>query len=336
MYKAWRIPGIGEKAKWIVVDENGNIVDRSPTREELMNLKEGICAGYKRYKYTKDKLLRFLINFYEENRRVPTCSDFDEDHKYPSFKIYYLRFGSWNNAIKESGLWKKRYNPAHTCDRCGKDFGDQEESRNYPLKEYDKKGNWNGNWDCPSCYQTFDPNSQHNLIKSVADCRTRNQRPDSTNIKGDKGQKLLCAWKGYTDLNKENDNYKSPIDCIDEKTRQHYQAKIAYYNNIERSWKQEFQKLIKSIKTGFRFKILYMFCVSKDGKIIERIYELPEKEIYDSETNKGRGSISIMMYDSNMRPYENGWYARYRNKDLEELENVNKTWQSILREEKRR
>ena len=63
--------------------------------------------------------------------------------------------------------------------------------------------------------------------------------------------------------------------------------------------------------------------------IIERIYEIPEKEIYDIETNKERGSISIMKYDSNMNLYKNGWYEMYRDKDLGELENVNEIWQRI-------
>lgn len=329
LYKSWRIPDIGKNAKWIVVDGNGNIVNKNPTKEELINLKEGTCIGYKRYKYTKYQLLRFLVNFYEENRRTPTCSDFDNNPKYPGIKIYYIRFESWNNAIKEAGLWKKRYNQEHACNRCGKDLGEPEESGEYPLKEYDEKGAWTGNWDCHNCYQKYDPNSQHSIIKSVGDRRTGSQDPNHSNVKGDKGEELLYVWKGYINLNKKTDNYNSRRDFFDDKTGEYYQAKIAYYNDIERYWKQDFQKLIKSIKKGFRFKILYIFCVSKDGMIIERIYEIPEKEIYDIETNKGRGSISIMKYDSNMRLYENGWYEMYRNKDLGELENVNEIWQRI-------
>lgn len=49
LYKSWRIPDIGKNAKWIVIDGNGNIVNKNPTKEELINLKKGTFIGYKRY-----------------------------------------------------------------------------------------------------------------------------------------------------------------------------------------------------------------------------------------------------------------------------------------------
>lgn len=70
-----------------------------------------------------------------------------------------------------------------------------------------------------------------------------------------------------------------------------------------------------------------MFCVSADGKIIERVYEISEEEVEKRSTaaiykNPMRGTRSII-----------AWYEKYRVKDLEELENINKIWNEILREE---
>jgi hypothetical protein len=37
-YKAWKIPGIGEKPIWVIVDETGRTVNNNPTKEELKDL----------------------------------------------------------------------------------------------------------------------------------------------------------------------------------------------------------------------------------------------------------------------------------------------------------
>lgn len=40
-YKAWKMPGIGERSGWVIEDENGNVVNKNPSKEELKGLKEG-------------------------------------------------------------------------------------------------------------------------------------------------------------------------------------------------------------------------------------------------------------------------------------------------------
>lgn len=43
----------------------------------------------------------------------------------------------------------------------------------------------------------------------------------------------------------------------------------------------------RALSKGFKFHRLIYYCVSKDGKIIDRIYELAEEEI------KNRSSIAV-------------------------------------------
>lgn len=55
-YKAYRI--IDGKSRWIVVNENGDIINRSPNKEELKDLEREKCCGG--YRYTKYQLLSIL------------------------------------------------------------------------------------------------------------------------------------------------------------------------------------------------------------------------------------------------------------------------------------
>jgi hypothetical protein len=140
------------KRRRVITDDNGNIINMNPSKEELKGLEE---EPYKieRKGYTKKQLLGFIRQFYEENGRIPVTRDFSNSPKYPSSRTYHNVFGGWNNAIREEGLWEKRYNHAHSCDRCGKSFGELERLGRTPLKEYDEKGDWTGNWDCHNCYE---------------------------------------------------------------------------------------------------------------------------------------------------------------------------------------
>ena len=64
-----------------------------------------------------------------------------------------------------------------------------------------------------------------------------------------------------------------------------------------------------------KFDILIVYCISEDGKIIERIYIFPKEEI------KAIGSISIIK-----NPLKGiQWYEAYRVDD-EEIKKVNEIW----------
>jgi len=87
------------KAKWIIEDENGNVLNNSPSKEELKGLKEGpYKSGNSKprpKRYTRNELSVYFNRFYEENGRVPIHSDFDNDPRYPSSFVCRKVFGSW-------------------------------------------------------------------------------------------------------------------------------------------------------------------------------------------------------------------------------------------------
>ncbi len=102
-----RMPGIGEKAILVIVDEDRNIVHKNPTKDELKGLKTFPKEKYnnkRRRYYTDEQLLSYLIQFYEKYGRPPTEEDFQNNSEYPGLSTYQRRFGSWSNALKLVGL----------------------------------------------------------------------------------------------------------------------------------------------------------------------------------------------------------------------------------------
>lgn len=96
-YKDYRI--IDCRPRWVIV-ENEKIINKNPTKEELVHLEQELCE----WRYSDRELLEYLIKFYEENRKSPKAIDSDCSLKYPSHMTYLRRFGSWNNALKMAGL----------------------------------------------------------------------------------------------------------------------------------------------------------------------------------------------------------------------------------------
>lgn len=101
-YISWRI--IDEQSRLVIVDENGDVINRNPSKEELKGLEK---EPYKK-PYTDIELLDYLKQFYEENGRPPMKRDFIYNFRYPGFATYINHFGSWNRAIEMAGLWDKR------------------------------------------------------------------------------------------------------------------------------------------------------------------------------------------------------------------------------------
>ena len=224
------------------------------------------------------------------------------------------------------------YSKTNICHRCKEDERITDKnmitdiSVLYPgnaCREKYKDGSDTGEWVCCKHYlrdyDRYNPNSITNIRKLIADRRTGNLTDDN-NIKGDRGQKLLCMWRGLSDLNIKNDNYCYRRDCLDEETELYYQAKVAYYNPINGLWGQGFKHERNAIRDGFIFKNVLIFCVSEDGKTVERVYEIPEEEIVD---RKG-----IVIYKNCSKGDQ--WYEQYRIHDEEELKKLNKIWKNIL------
>lgn len=213
------------------------------------------------------------------------------------------------------------YNRTNTCDRCRKEGKVTKLYAGNALMEKDNNGNWTGRWGCKNCWQKYDPNSTLNIIKSISNCRTGNQNANHSNTKGKKFQKLTCLEFGYIDLNIESDNYNSPIDLIDPKTKLKYQVKGRWYDSTNKYW--NFGDIEREHFKEFKDMICY--CASKDGKKIERIYRFPKEEI------NNRIRIAIVKNPMNARGTSPivPWYEKYRYTDEEELKKANEIWMNL-------
>jgi hypothetical protein len=96
------------KPRKVIVDENGKVINRNPSKDELKKLE--ICPkdDYKRNRpwnsYTDEELLNYLTQFHEKYERVPIRRDFANNPEYPSYETYRIRFGSFQKALILVGL----------------------------------------------------------------------------------------------------------------------------------------------------------------------------------------------------------------------------------------
>jgi len=257
---------IDEKEYFWVIVENGKVINRNATREELEKIT------------TK-------VRYYNKTNICPTCR-------------------KENNITDNSILY-----PKNTCHRIDKNGKDTEE------------------WVCCNHrrrdHQRYNPNSQHNIIRSLANYRTGNQDPNHESTKADRSQELACKLYGWEDLNKKNDNNEVPIDCYDPNTGLLHQIKIESleydkgwfgwrFSHLEEEWHKNYEDIT-------------FFCMSEDGKIIEEIYKIPFK----NEIKGKRKSVTISK--SRLRNSKTlYWYEKYREKDEDELKKANKIWQEII------
>lgn len=96
-YRSRRIIG------WVIVDGNFNIINKSPTKDELKGLEEEpykFKVENRKKRYTDKELLNYPKQFYEEYGMVPTQEDFDNIPEYPVSNTYTKRFGSFQKALK--------------------------------------------------------------------------------------------------------------------------------------------------------------------------------------------------------------------------------------------
>lgn len=176
---------------------------------------------------------------------------------------------------------KLYYNRTNTCDRCRKDL-----TSRHPMREYDKKGNWTGNWLCTRCYD-----KEHR----PADFRMGNLDPNSSVGLGYIFQQITCKTRGVKDLNIEDDNFHSPIDHSRDPEYGIIQTKGVIYDPKERywtiNWSNEYDK---------EFDHLIFYCMDKNKKNIERVYIFPKEEVIK------RPKVTIYKHS------KSGWYHQYR------------------------
>lgn len=233
------------------------------------------------------------------------------------------------NPTKEdlNGTKIRSYNKTNICSRCREGNMITDKSILYPKNachEKDKNGKETGKWSCAnhwrSDHQIYDPDSTNNIQKSLRDRRTNNLK-DHNNILGDNCQKLTCTWRGVDDLNKKLDCYNTPIDHSSDSELGILQTKGYRLNSykVYRSHIYEYEKWLVDLKNEHlkEFDHLIFYCISKDGKYIERIYIFPKFEIVNMVISIQKNAIY-------------GWYEKYRIKDEEILIKVNEIWNEII------
>lgn len=272
----------------------------------------------------KEYLKECLRQFYKKYGKVPTTTDLYCNRDYPCYATFFRHFGCLDSALREAGLWEKRYNQTNTCYRCieeGKTI-DESQLPDKAYKEKDKDGKKTEEWICRKHwrrdYEKNDPDSYSNIIRSMSNSRMDNLDPSSPKGKADKDQELACELYGYVDLNKKYDNYSASIDCLDEKTGLLYQIRGRVYNPEYGKW--SFGHFGGEIYKDYKDMIL--ICFNKNRKIVERIYRIP----FEKEIKKRRKGIAICKNPSK----GDMWYEYYRVKDEKEIKMANDILKKIL------
>lgn len=125
------------KARWVIVDENGKIINRNPNKEMLRYLGEWLYKKGRFTNITEEELLEFMRQFYKGNGRVPVENDFTNNYKYPSHATYVRVFGCWDSAIQMAGLWDKRHRKGGPCRYIGEELLEYRQYNIENMKEYE-------------------------------------------------------------------------------------------------------------------------------------------------------------------------------------------------------
>lgn len=246
------------------------------------------------------------------------------------------------NPTEDDFKWSdiESYNKTNICPRCREENNITDKSILYPNnagRDTDKNGKKTDEWVCSKHslknYKKYNPNSIDNKLKLVRNCRT-GYVIDPYKILGNNCEEETYRLFGAKKSSEELDNYRLPIDhCpipngvsvkIGEKlvdlSGKIPQTKGGFYSSKYKWWSMTrlFRELPK------KYDILIFYCVSEDGKKIERIYIFPYSEIIKRKT------IGIYMYDSQGCLFKKGWYEKYRIIDEDILEKANKIWKEII------
>lgn len=227
----------------------------------------------------------------------------------------------WNpteNDLK-CAIEPKSYSKTNICNRCRDENNITDKSILYPKNARHESGKISNRYICQRHYfkdQQRLPNSQNNILRSITNRRTGNLT-DQRSIFSDNCEELTCRWRKLKNLNIENDNYRSTIDHSKDKVLGIIQTKGAHLTGINEVWQFGYNET--EHKKQYDNMILY--CMSKDGLFVERVYIIPKKEI------DIRKHITITK-----NPSKNyfQWFNKYMFTDKEEIKKINKIWKEIL------
>lgn len=197
-----------------------------------------------------------------------------------------------------------RYNPGDTCD-CG---CKRKLKPGKAYKERDINSSLTGRFLHINCWQKFDHNSSHSIIKSLRDSRTGKLDPNSTKAKGDIFQLITCKVRKVKDLNIENDNFCSPIDHSIDQELGIIQSKGAILSiKFTGTLKYECWEFDTINECKKEFDNLLAYCMDKTNKNVIRLYIFPMNEVVMW--------THISIYKN---PRGIPWYEKYRIKDIDQ------------------
>lgn len=282
----------------------------------------------------------------QKNMKTRMCISFDE------INFFWV---VWDNTSKKliknptkdelSGIKLRYYNKTNICQICREEDDITDKSILYPenaCRGIDKDGNnIDDEWICVRHrnrnYQRYYPNSEHNIIKQLRDCRIGNSK-DPRKILGYNCEDLTEKWLGAERLAVKYDKY-SRLDLDHEPITKHISIKIGdesidlygkvphtkgvSYNQKTGMWNRNIQG-----EHGKKFDILVIYCISEDGKTIERVYIFPVEDILDVS------AIGICKdpKDGYWNPIST-WYERYNITDIELIKKINEIWKEIITNE---
>lgn len=296
----------------------GKKADRRERNVKGIDTGKYICIEHYRIKYT--------YGTYEKpEHKYKISVSIDEDN-------YFWSIVDNGKLVKNPtdqelmGARFKSYNKTNICPICRKENNITDDSILYPhnaCREY-KSGKENGEWVCGNHrrrdYQRYDPNSRNNIIKSLRDRRIGNLDPNSIHAFSDNCEELTCVWKGVKNLNKELDCYNTPIDHTRDPELGIIQTKGRRYNPQYEMWNTDIGR-----EHNKKFDVVIFYCISEDGKTVERVYIFPLDEIIK------RKYITIYRY-----PSKNSetlyWYKKYRIIGEDTIKKVNQIWKQILKD----
>lgn len=190
------------------------------------------------------------------------------------------------------------------CYLCGCD-------NNRWLKYIDENGYWNHEYICNKCYMKIYhrlPNSDHNIIKSMAKSRNRQLDRDSNQGKGFIGEQIFCKVRGAVNCNIVLDKFNSKIDAID-KDYGIVQVKTRSLKRGE--WGVHFNR--------YRyFDVLVAICIDSDFQHVERVYIIPKEYIvHQSSFVITKSPSKVIRSYERFRADENIYDDAYHNLKIE-------------------
>ncbi len=296
---------IDGKPRKVIVDICGNIINNSPTDEELKQIKRHPDTGCREISKLQEEerkiyLLEFIRYFYYKEGRVPEVKNFNGNPKYPSFNIYINIFKTWKNAIREAGL-KPRSQGGSTS------FTDEELLR-YLIQFFEENGKspTKGDFNCNQKYPNFGTyqnrfGSWTNALKIVGldvDSMIIYNIIETTQQKGRLGELFIL----------ETFEQIGSIDLSGQNCNSHYDGVCPHgYNyDVKTSglhtdyWKFDFTNICIN-----KIEWFYLIAFDRDYTTVVYVWRVPKSKFIEDAKKDFIDVGPKKMYDiENMRQYD--------------------------------